>query len=157
METSPVPQRGAFIAKLGAWLQVAPVLGIIATMFGMSKAFKVLAESGAGDPAKLSAAIGDVLVYTIIAITVAFAGLVLVTVAITVCRYRARWMLKFLRFYGVLTIVLSLGLLVFGQFQISLYLPFGLFFLIFARVKKHEFMQAAPVKRPLPSCYKLDD
>jgi ABC-type tungstate transport system substrate-binding protein len=136
---------------------VAPVLGMIATMLGMAEAFSVLKTSGAGDPAKLSAAIGDVLIYTIIAVSLALIGLVLVTLAITACRYRARWMLKFLRFYDMLTLVLSVGLLVFGQFKINLYLPFGLFFLIFAQMKKEEFIQSVPAKRKLPSCYKLDD
>ncbi|MEY2821239.1 MAG: hypothetical protein RJA37_586 [Verrucomicrobiota bacterium] len=157
MEPPSSPQRGALIAKVGAWLQVAPVLGIVGTIFGMSKAFKILAHSGAGDPARLSAAIGDVLIYTIIAVSMALIGLVLVTIAITACRYRSRWMLKFLRFYGLLSIILSAALLVFGQYKVSLYLPFGLFFLIFAHMKKEEFMQAVPAKRKLPSCYKLDD
>ncbi|HBJ83494.1 MAG TPA: hypothetical protein DDZ88_06405 [Verrucomicrobiales bacterium] len=94
--------------------------------------------------------------YTCIAVSMALIGLVLVTVAITAFRYRSKWMFKFLRFYGVLTIALSL-VLVFGQFKINLYLPFGFYFLIFAQVKKGEFMQAAAAKRKLPACYKLDD
>lgn len=153
----PPSNNGAFIAKLGAWLQVSPVIGIVATMFGMAKAFKVLETNGAGDPARLSAAIGDVLIYTMIAFSVALVGVVLITIAITVCSYRSRWMYKFLRFYGLLTIALSVALLVFGHFKVSLHLPFGLFFLIFAQKKKEEFMQAATVKRKLPACYKLDE
>lgn len=85
METSSTPQRGSFIAKLGAWLQVASVLGIVATMFGMTEVFAVLETSGAGDPARLSAAIGDVLIYTIIAVSMALIGLVVVTTLAPFC------------------------------------------------------------------------
>jgi len=144
--------NGAFIAKLGAWLQVSPVLGII----GMVEAFFVLRTSGAGDPEKLSAAIGNVLTYTTIAVSLALIGLVLVTIAITACRYRSRWMFQFLCFYGLLIIGLNICLVILGHFMFSFYLPFGMLFLIFALVKKQEFIQAAEVRRKLPSCYKLD-
>ncbi|MFN0077648.1 MAG: MotA/TolQ/ExbB proton channel family protein [Prosthecobacter sp.] len=148
--------NGAFIAKLGAWLQLAQIIGLAGTVTGMMKAFKTLEASGAGDPAKLSAAIGDVLVYTATGIALSFIGLVLMIIAITVCGYRSRWMFQFLCFYGLFVIGLNICLLIFGHFALSLHLPFGLFFLIFAQVKKDEFMQAAAVKRKLPSCYKLD-
>ncbi len=156
METPLPPQRGAFIAKLGAWLQLAPVLGAIGTFYGMTKAFNTLASSGAGDPAKLSAAIGDVLIYTAIAVSLTLVGLVLVTIAITICRYRERWMFKFLCIYGLLSVGLNLCFLMFGRYHISLFLPFGLFFLIFAQIKKEEFQRTAPRRRKLPSCNSLD-
>jgi hypothetical protein len=155
-ETPPSP-RVAFVARLGAWLQVSPLLGIIATMFGMFEAFDILKTRGAGDPAGLSAVIGDMITCIDIAISLAAVGLILVTGTITVCAYRSKWMFKFLRVFGALCLVLSLIPLVFGHFEIGLYLPFGLFFLIFAHVKKEEFMQAPPEKHKLPSCYKLDD
>ncbi len=159
MDESSPSQRGAFIAKLGAWLQVAPVLGIVASMFGIIEAFHVIKYSGAGDPVRLRAVMDKVLVYNLIAVSAALIGLVLLTLSITVCCYRAPWMLKFLRFYGALTLVLSLALLAFGYFKISFYLPylpFAVFFLVFAQLKKEEFMRAVPGKRKLPSCYNLD-
>jgi hypothetical protein len=151
-ETPPSPLV-AFVAKLGAWLQMAPVLGIFAVAFGMIEAFEVLKTSGAGDPARLSAVIGEVITCFGVASLLALIGLVLVTGTITVCAYRSKWMFKFLRSFGAL----SLAPFVFGHFEISLYLPFGVFFLIFAHVKKEEFMRALPVRHKLPSCYQLDD
>lgn len=127
METSPSPPRGAFIAKLGAWLQLAQVIGLAGTVVGMMKAFGELKTSGAGDPTKLSGAIGEVLVSTFIGMAVAFVGVILVIIAITACRYRAKWMFWFLCIYG--------GLMIFSYF-----FPFGLFFLIYALVKKQEFL-----------------
>ncbi|WP_395749959.1 hypothetical protein [Prosthecobacter sp.] len=155
-ETPPSPLV-AFVAKLGAWLQAAPVLGIVAAMFGVIEAFDVLKTSGAGDPVRLTAAIGDMTTCIEVAALLALSGLVLVTGTITVCAFRSKWMFKFLRSFGALSLVLSLLPLVFGHFEISLYLPFGLFFLIFSHVKKDEFMRALPVRHKLPSCYKLDD
>jgi lipid-A-disaccharide synthase-like uncharacterized protein len=65
-------------------------------------------------------------------IAVSFVGLILVTIAVTACRYRAVWMFWFLCIYG--------GLMIFSYF-----VPFGLFFLIFALVKKDEFLRTAPL------------
>lgn len=128
METSLIPQCGAFIAKLGAWLQLAQLIGLGGTVIGMMKAFRVLGTSGTADPTKLSGAIGEVLISTFIGIAVAFIGVILVTIAITACRYRSVWMFWFLCIYG--------GLMIFSYF-----FPFGLFFLIYALVKKDEFLQ----------------
>jgi len=127
MEMPPPSQRGSFIAKLGAWLQLAQVIGFGGTVIGMMKAFQVLGTSGTADPAKLSGAIGEVLTSTFIGIAVALIGVILVIIAVTACRYRAAWMFWFLCVYG--------GLMIFSYF-----FPFGLFFLIFALVKKAEFL-----------------
>ncbi len=128
METPIPPQRGAFIAKLGVWLQLAQVIGLAGTVTGMMKAFQVLGTAGTADPAKLSKAIGEVLVSAAGGIAVSFIGLILVIIAITACRYRAVWMFWFLCIYG--------GLMIFSYF-----VPFGLFFLIYALVKKEEFLR----------------
>ncbi len=124
----PPSNNGAFIAKLGAWLQLAQVIGLAGTVAGMMKAFQVLGTSGTADPAKLSGAIGEVLWTTFAGIAIAFVGLILVLIAITACRYRAVWMFWFLCIYG--------GLMIFSYF-----FPFGLLFLIFALVKKDEFLR----------------
>lgn len=134
---------GAFLAKLGAWLQLAQVIGFASTASGMMKAFRVLGSAGTSDPDKLSRAIGEVLGATFTGISVSLAGILLILIAITVCRYRAVWMFWFLCLYG--------GLMIFSYF-----FPFGLFFLIYALVKKDEFLPAVPVKHQLPDCYKLD-
>ncbi len=123
----PPSNNGAFIAKLGAWLQLAQVIGFGGTVVGMMKAFRVLGTNGTADPAKLSRAISEVLTSTFIGIAVALIGVILVIIAVTACRYRAAWMFWFLCIYG--------GLMIFSYF-----FPFGLFFLIFALVKKAEFL-----------------
>jgi hypothetical protein len=128
----PPSNNGAFIAKLGAWLQLAQFIGLAGTVAGMMKAFQVLGTSGTADPEKLSKAIGEVLVSAAGGIAVSFVGLILVTIAVTACRYRAVWMFWFLCIYG--------GLMIFSYF-----VPFGLFFLIFALVKKDEFLRTAPL------------
>jgi MotA/TolQ/ExbB proton channel family protein len=123
----PPSQSGAFIAKLGAWLQLAHLISFVGAFVGMTKAFRELATSGTSDPPKLSAVIKEVLQKAFAGSAVALVGLILVTISITVCRYRAVWMFWFLCIYGIL---LAGG-----------FFPFGLFFLIFALVKKDEFLR----------------
>lgn len=124
----PPSNSGAFIAKLGAWLQLAQVIGLASTVRGMTKAFQALGATGKGDPAKLSAAIGEVLRGALAGISVSLVGIVLALIAITACRYRAPWMFWFLCLYGGLMIP-------------TYFFPFGLFFLIYGLVKKDEFLQ----------------
>ena len=128
----PPSNSGAFIAKLGAWLQLAHVIGFARIVPGMLQAFRELATTGPGDPAILSAIIGEILIALSVGVALSVIGLLLVLIAITVCRYRAKWMFWFLCLYG--------GLIIFSYF-----VPFGLFFLIFGLVKKDEFLrQPAP-------------
>ncbi|WP_395740982.1 MotA/TolQ/ExbB proton channel family protein [Prosthecobacter sp.] len=124
----PPSQSGAFIAKLGAWLQLAQFIGLVGTVIGMQKAFSTIKTSGAGDPEILSGAIGEVLISSAAGIAISFIGVLLVLFSITACRYRAVWMFWFLSLYG--------GLITFSYF-----FPFGLFFLIFALMKKDEFLR----------------
>lgn len=149
---APPSQSGAFIAKLGAWLQLAQLIGLGGTVIGMLHAFDTLKTSGAGDPVKLSGAIGEVLVSAAIGVSLSLIGMILVIIAITACRYRARWMFQFLCVYGLLIIGLNLCLLILGHFTISITAPIGLFFLLFALKKKREFVDASR-RHPLPSCY----
>ncbi|WP_395749958.1 MotA/TolQ/ExbB proton channel family protein [Prosthecobacter sp.] len=127
MNESP-SQSGAFIAKLGAWLQLAQFIGLAGTVKGMMAAFDSLKTTGGGDPEVLSGAIGEVLISSAVGIAISFIGVLLVLFSITACRYRAVWMFWFLCLYG--------GLITFSYF-----LPFGLFFLIFALMKKDEFLR----------------
>ncbi|WP_395716934.1 MotA/TolQ/ExbB proton channel family protein [Prosthecobacter sp.] len=134
----PPSNNGAFIAKLGAWLQLAQVIGFGGTVIGMMKSFKVLSESGRSDPSILNEAIGGMLISTFIGIALSLIGIVLVIIAITACRYRSAWMFWFLCIYG--------GLMSFSHF-----FPFGLFFFIYALVKKDEFLKPQQEVLP-PSC-----
>lgn len=124
----PPSNSGAFIAKLGAWLQLAQLIGLAGTVLGMMKAFSALKTTGTSDPERLSGAIGEVLWSTFAGMAVSLVGIVLVLIALTTCRYRAAWMFWFLCIYG--------GLMIFSYF-----FPFGLFFLIYALVKKDEFLR----------------
>ncbi|OYW24872.1 MAG: hypothetical protein B7Z55_00945 [Planctomycetales bacterium 12-60-4] len=133
------------MAQLGAWLQVIPVLDIVARGIGITQELAARHTSGVAYSSRFTAMDKYVYTCTTVAILVALIGLVLITIAITACRYRAKWLFEFLRFYGV--IILGLSLVVeFGRFRLSQYLPFGLFFLIYAFVKKDEFLPATPEK-----------
>ena len=139
----PASNNGAFIAKLGASLQLAQFIGFARTVPGMLKAFRELGTSDPGDPAILSAIIGEMLIAVSGGIALSLIGVILVIIAVTVCRYRALWMFWFLCLYG-------------GLMTLTYFLPFGLFFLIYGLVKKDEFLPAVPVTHKLPGCYKLD-
>ena len=139
----PPSNSGAFIAKLGAWLQLAHVIGFARIVPGMLQAFRELGTTGPGDPALLSAIIGEILIAISIGMALSLVGILLVLIAITVCRYRAVWMFWFLCLYG--------GLMIFSYF-----FPFGLFFLVYGLVKKDEFLQTAQVRCKLPDGYQPD-
>ena len=139
----PPSNSGAFIAKLGAWLQLAHVIGFARIVPGMLQVFRELGTTGPGDPALLSAIIGEILIAISIGMALSLVGILLVLIAITVCRYRAVWMFWFLCLYG--------GLMIFSYF-----FPFGLFFLVYGLVKKDEFLQTAQVRYKLPDGYQPD-
>lgn len=87
--------RATKLAKVGAWLQLLPVVGIIGTVLGMINAFsaltaKTMAE-GAGDPAELSGAIGEVLISTALGFFGGMIGCVFLGVAVFVQRNQPRW------------------------------------------------------------------
>ncbi|MGV3659856.1 MAG: MotA/TolQ/ExbB proton channel family protein [Prosthecobacter sp.] len=79
------------LAKTGAWLQLLPLLGIIGTGLGMMRAFSTLTTHGAGDPAKLSAAIGEVLIATAVGFWGGMIGFVLLGFSLFVQRNQPRW------------------------------------------------------------------
>lgn len=83
--------RATKLAKLGAWLQVLPVVGIIGTVLGMMHAFSTLGTNGVGDPSKLSGAIGEVLISTALGFFGGMIGSVILGVAVFVQRSQPRW------------------------------------------------------------------
>ncbi|MDZ4404332.1 hypothetical protein [Prosthecobacter sp.] len=135
METPLPPQRGAFIAKLGAWLQLVQLYGVAIVVASMNRAFRELGSNGGADPTKLSAAIGEILIGVFSGIIIALPGLLLIIIAITALRYRAVWMFWFLCIYG-------------GLMTFSYLFPVGLFFLIYALVKKDEFLRLQQPSAP---------
>jgi biopolymer transport protein ExbB len=59
--SSVIQTRINYLSVLGV---CTPMIGLVGTVTGMIKAFKTLGSDGIGDPSKLSAAIGEVLVAT---------------------------------------------------------------------------------------------
>ena len=120
-----------------------PVLEIAAKVVGITQELAARHTTELAPSSRFTAIHKYVYTCTTVAMSTAMVGLVLITIAITACRFRAKWLFEFLRFYGVL--ILGLTLVVeFGRFRINQYLPFGLFFLIYALVKKDEFLPATP-------------
>jgi len=60
-ERAVFSSRISYLSVIGV---ITPMIGLTGTVFGMIHAFDTLGSSGVGDPAKLSAAIGEVLVCT---------------------------------------------------------------------------------------------
>lgn len=142
---------GAFIAKLGAGLQTLSLLiGVIGVAIGSTML------AGADGPTQASRTMGDLLTFAAITHSQSIIGLVLITVAITLHRYRAAWMFYFICFYGLLMIGSNICLLLLTPFSFKLHLLFGIFFVGFAIMKKHEFQHAAKAAHKPPSCYQLD-
>jgi hypothetical protein len=126
MMSSPNPQSGALLAKIGAWMQMAQLVGAISTAVAMGREFENLSSSGVGDPSILSAAVGEALIWTIPGIGLAVIGMILVIIAATTYQYRARWLFWFLCLYG--------SMMIFSYMP-----PFGLFSVIYALAKRREF------------------
>jgi biopolymer transport protein ExbB/TolQ len=122
MNPSESHATGRKLAKIGAWMQLALLIGVAGSVIGMMRAFDALeaAAPGVGDPTRLSAAIGNVLWSTLAGIVISFIGGVLICIALLSSRYRARWLFWFLILDGFLN-------------------PLGLFFIAFALIKRHEF------------------
>jgi lipid-A-disaccharide synthase-like uncharacterized protein len=135
MNSAP-SKAGKVLAQVGVASQASWVIGVIGTALAMMSAFKTLGSTGAGDVSNLSAAIGEALVSTAAGITVASVGLILVIISVTACRNRAPWLFWFCTIYGgLITLLLN---------------PFGLFLLVYALVKRQEFLNPAGAE-PRPS------
>jgi len=132
--------KGHWLAMIGAWMQLAPVLGMIGTIFGMIRAFKGLrsdTESQVGDPSLLSSAIGEVLIATFVGMSIALIGAVLMLVAVFACRYRSPWLFW---------LFIVLGLLYLLAFPLGTLI--GVVFLVVAFSKRMEFLPPLPNRQP---------
>jgi hypothetical protein len=81
-EKTPPSQTGPILARIGAWLQVTLVVGLVRTVIAMKSAFAELGKSGDSGPGALSEAIGDVLKYSLIGMSLSFVGLILLSIAL---------------------------------------------------------------------------
>ena len=128
--------RGHWLAVIGAWMQVAPVFGMIGTAVGMMRAFAALSSappSAVGDPSHLSAAIGEVLIATVVGMLVALLGSILMLVAVFPMRYRSPWLFWLFVVLGTLYVLaFPLGTVI------------GVVFLVVALTKRQEFLPSLP-------------
>ncbi len=83
--------RATKLAKTGAWLQLLPLGGIGWMVIGMASAFSTLTRDGPGDPAKLSAAIGEILIASSFGFWGGMVGCVLLLLAVLVQRNQPGW------------------------------------------------------------------
>ena len=67
---------------MGALLTLAPVFGLLGTVFGMMRAFDTLGSTGLGDPQALSASIGDTLIATAAGLFLCPVGIVVLTLSL---------------------------------------------------------------------------
>ena len=131
---TPTSNSGKTLALTGALLQLGPLVGTVMTVIGMVQAFRTMesAQSGIGDPARLSAAIGHVLYGVFAGLVRGLVGLVLLFVALLGSRYRAEWFFWFLCIYGgLLTLSFPFGT------------AFGIFFLVYCITRRGEFLRPA--------------
>lgn len=130
--TTPVSNRGATLARTGALLQLAQLVGLaamLATMNAASGNFNIqptATDATLAEVAKASTVMSNATQYLFIGTGVAIVGIILVILAATVYRYRANWFFWFLCVYG-------------GGMLLSHMFPFGLFFVIYALTKRKEF------------------
>ena len=133
-------KTGRNLAIAGVVCQVGPIIGLAGTVIGMMGAFDSIGKTpGMGDPTVISESVGHVLISTAIGLVVGFIGLILLTVSVTACRYRAEWFFWFLVVYG------SVALLAFPVGT-----AFGIFFLVYCLTKRQEFLKPAAIAR-IPS------
>jgi len=130
--TSASHSPGALLAKLGAFLQVAQVVGFATMWWTLHHDIQEARIA----PQELEATMQQVQsmnqlmeassIYMFAGVGVAILGILMVILAATVYRYRAQWFFWFLCIYG-------------AAMLLSYMLPFGLFFVIYALLKKKEF------------------
>ena len=68
----------------------APYCGMALTTLGIVRVFELLGSQGVGDPSKLSAAIGEVLISTVVGIVLAIPGFVVMVISMVRLRILER-------------------------------------------------------------------
>jgi biopolymer transport protein ExbB/TolQ len=129
MEEASGVKLGRRLALIGGWMQLGPVVGLLGTVIGMMRAFSVLGGSGMStDPGQMAAAVGEVLIFTLIGLLLSTTGLVLMALAFFVYRYREPWMWRLLLIFALLIV----WVYPMGTVQ-------GLVVLIFCLMKRKDF------------------
>lgn len=89
------------MAIAGVVCQLGPMVGLVGSMIGVMGAYDTIGKNpGIENPAGLSESIGSAMVITAIGQIIGIVGLILVTVSVSACRYRAEWFFTFLVIYG---------------------------------------------------------
>lgn len=125
---------GQILGIAGAGLQAAAVIAMVVYVLGMAQSFSMLGANGISDPHALSAGIGAALMGVASAVVSSLLGCILMTIALTACKYRAPWFFWFCVCFSVpLLLAFPVGT------------AFGAFFLIYCLMHKEEFL--APITR----------
>ena len=84
MSTNQTATHGLLIAGIviGSLLMLSPLVGLLGTVFGMTRAFNTLGSSGIADPQALSASVHTVLVSTAVGFFLCPVGIVLFTLSL---------------------------------------------------------------------------
>ena len=99
------PNRGRSLAKIGAFLQLGPLIGLAATGIGMIHSFNTLEKANATDPRELAGKVGEVLIFTAIGFTLGLIGLAIIFTALFTTPYRSRWIFWLLLIEGMLLLL----------------------------------------------------
>jgi hypothetical protein len=134
MSSSISIETGKKLAKIGALMQLAILVGMAGKVIGMVHEFETLGTADAKDPSVLSKAIGHVLWSTVAGVGVAMIGALLLCIAILGTRFRATWLFWFLMLDCIA--------------WTAIFPPLGLFFIAFGLIKRHEFF---PAQRDKPA------
>ena len=94
--------EGRKTALAGAWLQLGPVIGFIASVAALMRAFNFSPARGTGDAAALSEGISTALLPCAIGSVFGLIGTVLLLVALFAREYRAKWFYWFMMIYSIL-------------------------------------------------------
>jgi len=134
------PKAGQNLAIAGVVCQLGPIIGFGGSMIGVIRAYDTIDKNpGIGHPAGLSESIGSAMVITAIGLIIGIIGLILLTVSVTACRYRAEWFFWFLVGYGVLAL---------SVFPVGT--AFGVFFLVYCLTKRQEFLRSSTATLTVP-------
>lgn len=122
MATTPPPlpiSTGSRLARIGLWLQLAPLIGIADTVRQVWSAFQPVLDairtSGSGDPFMMARAMNDVikasLASSMFGTVISIIGAALIFIAYFKYQHRPRWATGFLVAFvilGILTVLLAL-------------------------------------------------
>lgn len=133
-EPSKPLSQGRWFVTIGACLQVIPANLTIGTAINLAHDIQRLlsqSRSGAPDPSRLSALIGEALISITAGMLLGLVGAALIFLSIYLKRYRAPWLFWLMAILGVVYLpALPLGTLI------------GLGFLVVALTKRKELLAA---------------